>query len=138
MKFDAAIAGGLLSRRHAGHSQRIALVLAAVAFSLVVAAWIADFDLTARTSAALLGKTDRVASFEDRFFSASMTASVADSALQPSDRSALAITGMKIPTVQSLIAPASMSHDDRAAFADIDARIVETRPPVGAGVPLPR
>jgi hypothetical protein len=68
MAFDEAIADGLLSRHRVGWSGTIALALAAVAVSLGAAAWITDSDLSALASAALPENTDRISSFEDRFF----------------------------------------------------------------------
>jgi hypothetical protein len=67
MALDAAIADGLLSCRRMG-SRTIAFALAAVAVSLGVAAWITHSDLFALASAALQENTDRISSFEDRFF----------------------------------------------------------------------
>ena len=80
MAFDAAIADRLLSRRRMGWSETIALALTAVAVALGAAAWITDFDQTALTSAALPANIDRISSFEDRFFPASLPASPAGDA----------------------------------------------------------
>jgi len=139
MTFDAAIADRSLSRWRLGWSKRIAFALAAVAVSLVVAAWITDSELPGLASAALPANTDRISSFEDRFFPASIAASAADSAaLQPLDRSALAVVGMRISTAQSLIPPQSMSQDLRAGFADSEPRVVVAKPMVAGAIPLPR
>jgi hypothetical protein len=139
MTFDAAIADGSLSRWRLGWSKRIAFALAAVAVSLVVAAWITDSDLPGLASAALPENTDRISSFEDRFFPASMAASAADSApLHPLDRSALGMVGVKISTAQSLIGPQSMPRDLRAGFSDSEAPVVAAKPTVAGAIPLPR
>jgi hypothetical protein len=106
MAFDAAIADGLLSRRRMGWSETIALALTAVAVALGAAAWITDFDQTVLASAALPANVDRISSFEDRFFPASPPASPADdAALQPPDRSALALVEMKVRVAEGLLAP---------------------------------
>jgi Protein of unknown function (DUF2778) len=148
MVFDAAIADEPLSRRRTGWSRTIALALAAVGVALGAAAWITDSDLSALASAALPGNTDRIsASFEDRFFPASIPASPADSAaLQPLDRAALAELETKLRAAKELLAPQLMSLDSRAGFAEAkldDARIDETRidgarPTAATAIPLPR
>jgi hypothetical protein len=147
MAFDAAIADGLLSRRRMGWSETIALALTAVAVALGAAAWITDFDQTELVSAALPANIDRVSSFEDRFFPASPPASLAgDAALQPPDRSALALVEMKVraaegllaPRFEGLFAPRLMSPDSRAGFVDNEARVDEAKPTAAAAIPLPR
>lgn len=139
MAFDAAIADGSLSRWRLGWSKTVVFALAAVAVSLVVATWITDSDLPGLASAALPENTGRISSFEDRFFPASMAASVADSAaLKPLDRSALAMAGMRISRGQSLIAPQSMRQDLRAGFADNETLVVAAKPLVAGAIPLPR
>ena len=103
MGFDAAIAYGLLSRRRMGWFGTIALASAAVAISLGVAGWIAGSDLFALASAVPLGNTNRISSFEDRFFPASMHVSPADgAALHPLHRSALAVVETKVRAAQAL------------------------------------
>jgi Protein of unknown function (DUF2778) len=137
MVLDAAIADGLLSRRRMGWSRTIALALAAVAMSLGVAAWITHSDLFALASAALLENTDRISSFEDRFFPASTLASPADgAALRPLDRSAFAMVEMKVRAAQGLLAPRLMSLGSRAGF--VEARIDEAKPTAATVIPLPR
>ncbi|MGZ5871943.1 MAG: tlde1 domain-containing protein [Bradyrhizobium sp.] len=135
MTFDAAI--GLLVRRRMGWFE-IALALAAVAAALGAAAWITDSDHAPLASAALPGNTDRI-SFEDRFFPASTPASPAGSAaLQPLDRSALAVAEMKVQAAKSLLARRLISWDARADFVD-EARVDEAKPAAAAGsIPLPR
>jgi hypothetical protein len=90
---------------------------------------------------------DRVSSFEDRFFPASPPASPAgDAALQPPDRSALALVEMKVraaegllsPRFEGLFAPRLMSPDSRAGFVDNEARVDEAKPTAAAAIPLPR
>jgi hypothetical protein len=148
MDFDAAIADGPLSRRRMGWSETVSLALAAVAVALGAAAWITDSDQTAALAlAALPGNTDRV-SFEDRFFPASTPASpIGSAALQPLDRSALAVVEMKVRAAKGLLARRLMSRDWYAGFADearvdqarVDqARVDEAKPSAPAGIPLPR
>jgi hypothetical protein len=137
MVFDAAIADKVLSRRRMGWFGIIAVALAAVAVSLGAAAWIADSDLSALASAALPGNADRNPSFEDRFFPASMPASRPDSAaLQPLDRSALAVVEMKVQAAKGLLAPRLTSLDSRAPF--VEARVDEVKPTAAIVIPLPR
>jgi hypothetical protein len=137
MAFDAAIAYGLLSPRRMGWFGTIAPALAAVAISLVVAARIAGSDLFALASAALPGTTDRILSFEDRFFPASMPVSPSDSAaLQPLDRSSLAVAETKVRAAQGMLAPRLMSLDTRAGF--VEARVDEAKPMAATVIPLPR
>ncbi len=129
MAFDAAIADGLLSRRRMGWSGTIGLALAAVAVSVGAAAWITDSDLFALASAALPENTDRISSFEDRFFPASMP-------VQPLDRSALAVVEMKVRAAKGLLAARLMSADSRAV--DNEARVDEAKPSAASAIPLPR
>jgi hypothetical protein len=137
MGFDAAIAYGLLSRRRVGWFGTIALASAAVAISLDVAAWIAGSDLFALASAVPPGNTDRISSFEDRFFPASMPVSPADrAALQPLHRSALAVVETKVRAAQGLLAPRLMSLDTHAGF--VEARVDEAKPVTATVIPLPR
>jgi Protein of unknown function (DUF2778) len=138
MAFDAAIADGLLSRRRMGWSETIALALAAVAVSLGSAAWITDSDLSPLASAALPANIDRISSFEDRFFPASMPASPAGSdTLQPLDRSALAAVEKKIPAAKGLLAGQLISRESRGGFVD-EARVEEAKLTAAAAIPLPR
>jgi hypothetical protein len=134
MAFDAAIADRLLSRRSMGWSETIALALAAVAVALGAAAWITDFAQTALASAALPANIDRISSFDDRFFPASMPASPAGSdTLQPLDRFNLTVVEMKIRAAKDLLAPRLLSRDSRVGLVDNEAR-----PTAAAAVPLPR
>jgi len=151
MVFDAAIAHRPLSRRRKGWSGTVALTLTAVALSLGAAAWITDSNLSALAPAALPRNTDRIpASFEDRFFPASIPAPVADrtAALQPLDRSALAALDAKLRAAKSLLAPQLMSLGFRGGFVEarlddanaklVDGRIDDTRSAAATGIPLPR
>src|SRR5271169_3638258 len=138
MAFDAARADGLLSRRRLGWPEKIALALAAVALSLGAAAWISDSNQTAFASAALPGNSDRISSFEDRFFPASATASPADKpALQPLDRFALAVAQIKVRTTRILLDPQLKSRESRAGFVD-EAKVDEAKATNAAAIPLPR
>jgi hypothetical protein len=120
-------------------TETIALALTAVAVALDAAAWITDFDQTALTSAALPANIDRISSFEDRFFPASPPASPAgDAALQPPDRSALALVEMKIRAAEGLLAGRLMSGNSGAGFVDNEARVDEAKPTAAAAIPLPR
>ena len=102
------------------------------------AAWITDSDQTAFASAALPGNSDRISSFEDRFFPASATASPADKpALQPLDRFALAVAQMKVRTTRIVLDPQLMSRESRAGFVD-EAKVDEAKPTTAAAIPLPR
>ena len=147
MAFDAAIADRLLSRRRSGWSGTVVLALAAVAMSVGAAAWITHSDLSALASAPLpgktTGKTDRLSTFAERFFPASMMpASPADStALQRLDRSASAGAALAMADLadvetkvraQGLTALRLTSLDPGAGFSD------ETRPTASTLIPLPR
>jgi hypothetical protein len=134
--FDPAIADRLLCARRMGWIQPIALALAAVTLSLGAAAWITDSDLSALASVGLPENTDRISSFEDRFFPASMRASPPDNAaLEPLGRSSLA--AVEAETKVRASALRLMSADSHAAFVDSEAK-VETKPTTAAAVPLPR
>ena len=135
MAFDAAIANRLLARRRMGWSGTIALALAV---SVGAAAWITKSDLFTLASAALPENTDRISSFEDRFFPASMPAPATDrAALQPLDPSALALVETKVRAAKSLLAASLMSPASRAA--DYETRVDEAKPREAASaIPLPR
>ena len=138
MAFDATRADGLLSRCRLGWAEKIALALAAVALSLGAAAWIADFNQTAFASAALPGNSDRISSFDDRFFPASATASPADKpALQPLDRFALAVAQIKVRTTRIVLDPQLISLESSVGFVD-EAKVDEAKTTTAAAIPLPR
>jgi hypothetical protein len=113
--------------------------LTSVIVSLAAAAWITNSDLFAFASAALPRNADRVssfASFEDRFFPASMTPPPAVRAqLQPLDRSTVAALQMKFRG-QDGMTPQQMPPDFRPGFTE--AKADEPRPAPSTGVPLPR
>jgi Protein of unknown function (DUF2778) len=139
MAFDATRADGVLPRRRLGRDEKIALALAAVALSLGAAAWITDSNQTAFASAALPGNSDRLSSFEDRFFPASATASPADKpALQPLDRFALAVAQIKVRTTRIVLDPQLMSRESSVGFVD-EAKVDEAKATTAAAtIPLPR
>jgi hypothetical protein len=139
MAFDATRADGLLSRRRLGCAEKIALALAAVALSLGAAAWITDSNQTAFASAALPENSDRISSFEERFFPASATASPADKpALQPLDRFALAVAQIKVRTTRIVLDPQLMSRESSVGFVD-EAKVDEAKATTAAAtIPLPR
>lgn len=138
MAFDGAMADGPLSRRRVGWPGTIALAVAAVAVSLGAAAWIADSNRTALALAALPGSSDRIPSFEDRFFPAAATTSPAiKPALQPLDRFALAVAQIKVQTTRIMLDPQLMSREPRASLVD-EAGVDETRARTAAAIPLPR
>lgn len=129
------------------------LVLTAVAVSFGAAAWITDANLPALAPAALPRNADRIASFEDRFFPASMPApGAARAALQRLDRPALTALEVKLRAAKDLLAPQLMSMGFRGGFVearlddrinDANARLVEgriddARPTATTGIPLPR
>ncbi len=137
MAFDAAIARRPLSRRM-GWPETTAFAVAAVAVSLGAAAWVTDSNQTALASAELPGSSDRISSFEDRFFPASATTSPANRpALQPLDRFALAVAQMKVRTTGIVLDPQLMSPETRAGFVG-EAGVEETRATTAAAIPLPR
>jgi hypothetical protein len=136
MATNAAIAVGVLPRRRMGWFGTAAIALAAVAVSLATAAWITGSDLSALASVEPTGNTDRISSFEDRFFPASMLASPADSAgLRPLDRSTLAALEMKFRG-EGVMTPRPMPPDFRAGF--VEAGVDEAKPMASTVVPLPR
>jgi hypothetical protein len=140
MAFDAATAEGPFSRRRMARS--VAPALAAVAAALCAAAWITNSDQTVAFGlAALPANPDRI-SFEDRFVSPADRP-----ALQPLDRSALAMVEAKIQTAKSLLAQRLMSAPWRADFAEQarvdeakadEAKVDEFKSSAPPGVPLPR
>ena len=138
MAFDAERADGLLSRRRLGWPEKIALALAAVAVSLGAAAWITDSSQTALASVALPGNSDRISTFEDRFFSASATASPPDKpALQPLDRFALAVAQIKVRTTRIVLDPQLKFRESSVGFVD-EAKVDEAKATTAAAIPLPR
>ena len=128
MASNTATAERLLSRRSIGWSETIALVLAALAWALGAAAWIADSD---QAAAALPGGSDVIA-FEDRFPLALSEASVHHVALQPLDRSALAAREMKFRDAKGLLAEQLGAQNRSPAPVD------EVRQSASSDVPLPR
>jgi hypothetical protein len=150
MAFDAAIAEELLARRRMGRAETIVLVSAAVALAIGAAAWISSSDqATALASAALPPASDRI-SFEDRFSSLSTPESAAgNSALQPLDRSALAVAESKFRDARGMLAQRLKSGDWRTALAlagptgldeskPVEGKTDDGRPSAMAGIPLPR
>jgi hypothetical protein len=139
MAFDAATAVRRVPRRRRGWFASTAIALVSVTVSLAAAAWVTNSDLFAFASAALPGTADRAgsfASFEDRFFPASITPPPAVRAqLQPLDRSTVAALQMKFRG-QDAMAPQQMPPDFRPGFTE--GKVDETRPVASTGVPLPR
>jgi hypothetical protein len=131
--FDAAMAGRPLWTRRTGWAETILLAVAAVAISLGAAAWITDSNQTAFASAALPESSDRLPSFEDRFFPVSGAVSLAvKPALQPLDRFAPAAAQTRVRTTLIVPDPQLMSPEPRAGLVD------ETRATNVSAVPLPR
>jgi hypothetical protein len=130
------------ARRPSSRSARLnkaLLALAMVGSSLLVAAWITDSSLPT-ASAALPGNADRT-TFEDRFLLAPMSAGGA--ALLSLKRSVLARTEPELSTAQEALAARWMPEEFRPAISDDGPRddgplVVETRPAVTTGIPLPR
>jgi hypothetical protein len=126
------------------------LALAAVVASLGAAGWVTGSGLSAFAPAALPGNADRIsASFEDRFFPASIPTPAADRpALQPLDRSALTALDAKLRAAKDLLAPQLMSLGFRGGFVEarlddanaklVEGRIDDVRPTATTGIPLPR
>ena len=152
MGFHETIADRRLSRRRKGWAGTIVLTATAVAAALGAAAWITRSDLSALASAALPANSDRTASFEDRFFPASIpTPSTSRAALQPLDRTALDETRLR--AAKNLLAPQLMSLGIRGGFVEaslgdprfndanaklVDGKIDDVRPAPTSGIPLPR
>ena len=117
MGFHETIADRRLSRRRKGWAGTIVLTATAVAAALGAAAWITRSDLSALASAALPANSDRTASFEDRFFPASIpTPTTSRAALQPLDRTALDETRLR--AAKNLLAPQLMSLGIRGGFVE--------------------
>jgi hypothetical protein len=116
------------SRRPIGWSETIALVLAALAWAVGAAAWIADSD---QVAAALPGGSDTI-SFDDRFSLALSESSVDHPALQPLDRSALAARQMKLRDAKGLLAEQLGAQNWSPAPVD------EARQSASSDIPLPR
>jgi hypothetical protein len=139
MAFDAATAVRGTPRRRRGWFGSTAIALTSVIVSLAAAAWVTNSDLFAFASAALPRNADRTtsfASFEDRFFPASMTPPPAVRAqLLPLDRSTVAALQMKFRG-QDGMTPQQMPPDFRPGFTESKAD--ETKPTPSTGVPLPR
>jgi len=140
MAFDAATAVRRVPRRRRGWFASTAIASASVIVSLAAAAWVTNSDLFAFASAALPANADRAtsfASFEDRFFPASMTPPPAVRAeLRPLDRSTVAALQMKFRGQDGMV-PQQMPPDFRPGFTE-GSRVDETRPAASTGVPLPR
>jgi hypothetical protein len=152
MGFHETIADRRLSRRRKGWAGTIVLTATAVAAALGAAAWISRSDLSSLASAALPANPDRTASFEDRFFPASIpTPATSRAALQPMDRVALDETRLR--AAKNLLAPQLMSLGIRGGFVEaslgdprfndanaklVDGKIDDVRPTPTTGIPLPR
>jgi hypothetical protein len=152
MGFHETIADRRLSRRRKGWAGTVVLTATAVAAALGAAAWITRSDLSALASAALPANSDRTASFEDRFFPASIpTPTTSRAALQPLDRTALDETRLR--AAKNLLAPQLMSLGIRGGFVEaslgdprfndanaklVDGKIDDVRPTPTSGIPLPR
>lgn len=109
--------------------------LAAISFSLVVAAWMTDSSVPTLASAALPENADRT-TFEDRFLPAPSSAGVP--ALRPLRYSVVATVEPPISTARDALASRWMPEDFRPAIADDEPRAVETKSVGAAGIPLPR
>jgi Protein of unknown function (DUF2778) len=109
--------------------------LAAISFSLVVAAWMTDSSVPTLASAALPGNTD-LTTFEDRFLPAPSSAGVP--ALRPLRRSVVATVEAPVSTARDALASRWMPEDFRPAIADDEPRAVENKPAGASGIPLPR
>jgi Protein of unknown function (DUF2778) len=112
------------------------LALAAISFSLVVAAWMTDSSVPTLASAALPGNTDDLTTFEDRFLPAPSSAGVP--ALRPLRRSVVATAELPISTTRDALASRWMPEDFRTSITDDEPRAVETKPAATTGIPLPR
>jgi hypothetical protein len=117
-----------LSRRRIGRSEAIALVFAALALAVGAAAWIADPD----RAAAALPRSSDIISIDDRFPAARSEASVDRLALQPLDRSALAVREMKLRDAKGLLAEQLGAQNGSPAAVD------EARHSASSDIPLPR
>jgi hypothetical protein len=135
MAFDAAIADGLLLRRRMGRSETAALVLAAIALALGAAAWISDPDqTTALASAALPRGPDRI-SFDDRF------APLSEADVEVKFRLARGVLARQLMSQKWRTASLDPARLDGGRTGDSrtdDGRTDESKPPLPAGVPLPR
>jgi Protein of unknown function (DUF2778) len=154
MGFHAAIADRRLSRRRKGWAGTIVLAATALAAALGAAAWITHSDLSSLASAALPANSDRTASFEDRFFPASIpTPATSRAALQPLDRTASVEVETKLRAAKNLLAPQLMSLGIRGGFVEaslgdprfndanaklVDGKIDDVKPAATTGIPLPR
>jgi hypothetical protein len=152
MGFDAAIVDRPLSRRRRRWSGTIVLTATAVVAALGAAAWVTNSDLSSLASAALPANPDRTASFEDRFFPASIpTPATSRAALQPLDR--VALDEARLRAAKNLLAPQLMSLGIRGGFVeaslgdprfnDANAKLVDgsidvVKPAATTGIPLPR
>jgi hypothetical protein len=136
MAFDTAIADRLLSRRRMVRSKTIAAALAAVAVSLGAATWITGSNLSSFPSAEL----PDLISFEDRFSASTPASPAGSAALQPLDRSALAMLEMKVRADTGLLASRMMSRG--SGFVDEarvdEAKVDEAKPTAAVAIPLPR
>jgi hypothetical protein len=131
----------LLSGRSIGRSDRVALVLGAIAVALGAAAWITDSGPVVSFASAALPSAPDQATFYERFRAMSPRALDGDGpALQPLDRSALASFETKLWDAKALLAQQLMYGDWRAASLDdfrASTSAEEAKPEV-AGIPLPR
>ena len=130
-----------VSRRRIGRSERVALVAAALACALGGAAWLADVDSSAQAN------TADVMSFEDRFVPLSAYNSLRiNPALQPLDRSALAVFEGKLRNAKGLLAQrlaysnwrSTLLGNGQPATATTPATAIATPATTTADIPLPR
>lgn len=135
MVFATAIAEASSSRGRVGRSERNVIVLAALAWALGAAAWIADANQTAPLAS--LPDSQDVLSFEERFGPASIAESRASQpSLQPLDRSALAALQMKLLNAKSLLA-AELLLAQSAIVEEARSSVEAPRSSV-PDIPLPR
>jgi type VI secretion system (T6SS) effector TldE1-like protein len=138
MAFVTTIADGSFARRRIGRSDRVALVLAALALASGAAAWIADSESTTALATAALPRDSERLSFDDRFVPISTPESSVDNpALQPLDRSALTALEMKLRDAKGLLAQQLLYRDWRTAFSDPPKDPPKSTTPTDT-VPLPR
>ena len=116
------------SRRRIGGSEAIALVLAALASAAGAAAWIAGPE----QATAALSRSPDIISFDERFSLALSEASVDRLALQPLDRSALAVREMNLRDAKERLAEQLNARNWSRA------RVDAARQSAPLDIPLPR
>jgi hypothetical protein len=127
MASRGAPADRLLSRRRFGRSETAALFAVALAWGLGAAAWLSDAGSSARQTPA------DIISFEDRFAPSGRPGSLyGRPALQPLDRSALAVLEAKLRDAKGLLTQQLLFSDWRAALDP------ESKPTGTTDIPLPR